>query len=108
MNLRNHLLREAGKLASSQTARRVRLFAEIATLEIRPNISEADAAELARMREDVENCGQALIRFGAYRPHQGASPHCPYCWIVTGDATILANGAQAETYHCENCRREYP
>jgi len=108
MNLRNHLLREAGKLASSQTVRRIELTAEIARLQASPNQSTADKAEIERLFAEGENCGQALIRFGKYRPHLGILPDCPYCWIVKGEPMALSDGGNGESYQCSECRAEYP
>lgn len=108
MNLRNLLLREAGKLASSQTVRRIQLFAEIGRLEGRRSLSEADASALARLREEAENCAQALPRFAEYRPYQVAEPICPQCWVVGGESIPLLAGSRAEGYQCGKCRSEYP
>jgi hypothetical protein len=90
MRLQNHLLREAGKLASSQIVRRVQLFAEISSFEGRGKLTDDENAELAKLREEAENCAQALPRFSGYRPHQDTPPNCPYCWIVSGEAVRLA------------------
>lgn len=108
MNLRNHLLREAGKLASSQTVRRIRLWAEIARLEALRNLSPADQTEIEKLKADAENCGQALVRFGNYRPHQLPEPSCPYCWVVSDENSILRPGKSPESYACDMCRTEFP
>ena len=108
MNLRNHLLRQAGKLASSQSVRRIELWAVIARLQVRRDQSAADQAELERLFADLENCGQALTRFGKYRPHEGVLPDCPHCWIVRGERVALTEGRNTESYHCNECRAEYP
>lgn len=104
MNLRNHLLREAGKLASSQTVRRIKLWAEILRLETQRNLSPADIAELQTLKADVENCSQAAIRFGDYRPYEKAEPSCPYCWIVRGENSELRPGKPPESYECGKCQ----
>lgn len=108
MNLRNHLLRMAGNLASSQTVRRVELWGEIGRLEARRNLSPAEREKLEELRSDAENCSQALLRFGKYRPHQLADPNCPYCWIVQGENSTLRAGSRPESYRCEKCQAEYP
>lgn len=108
MNLRSHLLREAGKLASSQTARRIELWAEIARLQVRRDPSRADKADLERLFVEAENCGQALIRFGKYRPHENTSPNCPHCWIVRGEVAVLREGKNPDGYFCNDCGGEYP
>ena len=92
MNFRNHLLREAGKLASSQTVRRINLWAEIVPLEARPNLTAAERAALEHCQAEMENCAQAFTRFGKYRPHQDEEPACPHCWIVRGESATLRKG----------------
>jgi len=108
MNLRNHLLREAGRLASSQAVRRIELWAVIARLQARRDQSPADPAQLEGLFADAENCGQALTRFGEYQPHEGALPDCPECWIMRGERVELTEGRNAESYRCLECRGEYP
>jgi hypothetical protein len=108
MNIRHHLLREAGKLASSQTVRRIELAAEIGRLEGRRSLSDAEGKRLEELRVTADNCGQALPRFGGYRPYQDPEPNCPYCWIVKGEASPLAANAGAESYSCRQCGSEYP
>jgi hypothetical protein len=108
MNLRNHLLREAGKLASNQTVRRIQLSVEIGRLEGRHGLNGAETADIERLNADAQNCAQALLRFGTYRPHQEAEPSCPYCWIVQGEGSPLRPGARPESYQCVKCDAEYP
>jgi len=108
MNIRDHLLREAGSLASRQTVRRIELWGEIGRLEARRTPSQAEMAELEELRSDAENCRQALIRFGSYRPYQDPEPNCPYCWIVRGETVVLEKGSRAESYQCEKCKAGYP
>jgi hypothetical protein len=108
MNSRSHLLREAGKLASSQTARRIELWAEIARLQVRRDPSLADKAELERLFAEAENCGQALIRFGKYRPHEDTLPNCPHCWVVRGEVAALGEGENSGSYYCNGCGAKYP
>ena len=66
MNLPNHLLREAGRLASSQTVRRVELSAHIGRLEGRRALTEAEKVRLEDLRAELEICSQALPRFASY------------------------------------------
>jgi len=108
MNIRHRLLREAGKLASSQTVRRVELAAEIGRLEGRRNLRDAEAVQLEELSAMADNCGQALTRFAGYRPYQDAQPNCPSCWTVDGEAVPLQAGLHSDTYRCSKCRLEYP
>jgi hypothetical protein len=66
MNLYSHLLREAGKLASSQTFRRVEISAGIGRLEGRRVLTEADELQLEDLRTELESCSQALPRLARY------------------------------------------
>lgn len=108
MKIPSLLLSEAAKLASSQTARRVTLAADIGRLEGRGRLSDAERVELEEIRLEDENCGQALTRFTAYRPHSDAEPKCPHCWIVRGENSLLRPGAKADTWQCAKCGAEYP
>ena len=108
MNLHNQLLRQAGKFAGTQTVRRIELSAEMGRLEGRRSLSEAERAELEEVRIEAENCAQALLRFGTYRPQNGADANCPYCWVVHGVSSPLRAGASPETYQCSECQTEYP
>lgn len=108
MNLPNHLLREAGRLASSQTVRRVELSADIGRLEGRRALTEAEKVRLEDLRAELEICSQALSRFANYRPWKDAEPNCPHCWIVFGEHFQLRVGAEPDTYECGTCRTQYP
>ena len=83
MKLRNHLLKEAGRLASSQTVRRIELWAVIARLQTRRHQSPADQDKFERLFADLD-CGQALTRFSKHRPHEGVLPDCPQYCIEAG------------------------
>ncbi|WP_119389892.1 hypothetical protein [Taklimakanibacter lacteus] len=108
MNIRYHLLRQAGALASSQTVRRIELSVEIGRREARGRPGDADGAELEKLRADLENCSQALSRFALYRPDRDAEPNCPHCWIVLGESVPLQADARPDGYHCEHCGADYP
>lgn len=108
MNIRHELLRRAGKLASSQTARRIQLAADIGQLEGRLSLSKADSAELESMRAEEENSRQALTRFGVYRPYQEAEPNCPHCWIIRGIGHPLRIDPSSDSCRCEKCGSDYP
>jgi hypothetical protein len=108
MNIRNQLLREAGGLASSQTARRVELAVEIGRREGRRSLSEVEKVRLDELRAMSDNCGQALPRFAGYRPHQEAVPKSPHCWIMEGASSARRAGKALETYQCGACGLDYP
>jgi len=110
MNFRTELLRQAGKLASAQTARRVELTIEIARLESKSSQHGA-ADQISILKADAENCEKALHRFAAYRPEQQAIADCPYCWIVNGESNKLQpkKGASdaVQLHRCDQCTAEY-
>lgn len=108
MNLPNHLLREAGKLASSQTVRRVEISADIGRLEGRGALTEDEKTRLDELRAELDVCSQALPRFSSYRPWKEAEPNCPHCWIIYGEHSPLRLGADPDTYECGTCRIQYP
>lgn len=108
MNIRNQLLRQAGALASSQTVRRIELAAEIGRLEARGTRDDAQNIEFETLRADLDNCSQALIRFGTYRPFQESEPNCPHCWVVGGEGTPLHADPGSDNYHCGRCGADYP
>ena len=108
MNLPSELLRQAAQLASAQTVRRVEIFAEIGQLESIRRLSDAERTRLAALQQEAANCGQALTRLGAYRPHSDPEPNCPACWIVRGANSALRPNEAGERYLCGNCHREIP
>src|SRR5690349_14819391 len=108
MNIRHHLLREAGKLASSQALRRVELAADLGQLECGRTLSSAEKARLQELRAMSEICEQALPRFTSYLPHQTSEINCPYCWIIGGEIEVLKKDSRSEIYRCARCRGQYP
>ena len=103
MTLHSILWASAGKLASSQTVRRIELYAEMARLRAYP-ITDEVAREIAAMEAEAENCGQALRRLGAFRPDK--DPSCPHCWIMKGEHSPLMPVDRTRLLRCSNCGSE--
>lgn len=104
MKLRNVLWQNAATLASSQTVRRVEIYAEIGRRQAYP-ITDEVAREIAAMEAEAENCRQALHRFSTFRPDK--DPACPYCWIVRGERSPVAKSSHPDLYRCPSCNGEY-
>jgi len=104
MKLHNVLWRSAATLASSQTVRRVEIYAEIGRHQAYPITAEV-AQEIATLQAEADNCGQALHRLGAYRPDK--DPSCPHCWIVNGERAPVSPTHRPELFRCSRCAAEY-
>ena len=104
MKLKDVLWRSAASLTSSQTVRRVELYAEIGRRQAYPMTNEV-AQEIAALQAEADDCGQALRRFGTYRPDKEAT--CPYCWIVTSERSELSSTSQPDLHTCTACGAKY-
>ncbi|MBK1866776.1 hypothetical protein [Taklimakanibacter albus] len=104
MKLHSVLWQNAAALASSQTVRRVELYAEIGRRQAY-EITDQVAQEIAAMEAEAENCRQALPRFTTFRPDK--DPTCPYCWIVKGERSAVAISSRPDLYRCPSCEGEY-
>ncbi|MFZ5675658.1 MAG: hypothetical protein ACOZAM_22085 [Pseudomonadota bacterium] len=104
MKLQDVLWRNAATLTSSQTVRRVEIYAEIGRRQAHP-INDDVAREIAALEAEAENCRQALHRFSTFRPDK--DPTCPNCWIVRGERSPVSKSPRPDLYRCPNCNGEY-
>jgi hypothetical protein len=104
MKLHVILWREAATLTSSQTVRRVEIYAEIGRRQAYP-ISDKVAQEIAALEAEAENCRQAFCRLSSYRPDKDST--CPYCWLVKGEPSPVVKSTRPDRYRCPSCEGEY-
>lgn len=104
MKLDDVLWRSAAALTSSQTVRRVELYAEIARRQAYP-ITDEVAQEIAALEAEADNCRQAFRRFSTFRPDK--DPTCSACWIIKGARSPVSQMARPEIYECSKCGEKY-
>ena len=100
MQMEHALLREAARVASKQTVRRVHLLAEMMKLESRPHQGEP---KLEDLRREAENCGRAAERLISYDPIGGEGMECPRCWILNGEHVPLWSDKGGNNLRCDKC-----
>lgn len=61
--------------------------------------------EYEALKTDADNCGQALRRFGTFRPEK--DPSCAFCWIVQEERSSVEPTARPEVFRCAKCEAEY-
>ncbi len=104
MKLQDFLWQNAAALVSSQTVRRVEIYADIGRRQAYP-ITDEVAQDIAAMEAEAENCRQALYRFSSFRPDK--DPICPNCWIVRGERSPVVKSVRPDFYRCSSCQNEY-